>query len=55
MGIHGNPTRCNIANANQNRDWRIYAEFAQILISEAKKLYQAAYWKPDLNTSWSEK
>lgn len=40
MGILGNPTRGNISNANQKRDWRIYAEFAQILISEARKLYQ---------------
>jgi len=40
MGIHGNPTRNNLANANLNRDWRIYAEFAQILISQARTLYQ---------------
>lgn len=40
LGIHGNPTRTNISNANKKRDWRIYAEFAQILISEAQELYQ---------------
>jgi len=40
MGIHGNPTRNNLANANLNRNWRIYAEFAQILISQARTLYQ---------------
>lgn len=40
MGIHGNPTRTNLSNANKKRDWRIYAEFAQILISEARELYQ---------------
>lgn len=40
MGILGNPIRGNISNANQKRDWRIYAEFAQILISEARKFYQ---------------
>jgi len=40
MGIHGNPTRNNLANANLNRNWRIYAEFAQILISQARELYQ---------------
>jgi hypothetical protein len=40
MGIKGNPTRTNLANANQSRDWRIYFEFAQILIARARKLYQ---------------
>ncbi len=40
MGMHGNSSKNNLATANQNRDWRIYAEFAQILISEARKLYQ---------------
>ncbi len=40
MGIKGNVTRTNLANANQNRDWRIYAEFAQYLISQARNLYQ---------------
>jgi len=40
MGIIGNVTRTNLANANQNRDWRIYAEFAQRLISMARNLYQ---------------
>ncbi len=39
MGIKGNPTRTNIANANKNRDWRIYFELAQILIQEARVLY----------------
>ena len=40
MGIKGNVTRTNLANANQKRDWRIYAEFAQRLISRARNLYQ---------------
>ena len=40
MGIFGNPSRNNLANANQNRDWRIYAEYAQILISQARRLYR---------------
>jgi hypothetical protein len=39
MGIKGNPSKNNIAEANQNRDWRIYAEFAQILIAQARVLY----------------
>jgi len=40
MGIKGHVSRTNLANANQKRDWRIYAEFAQVLISQARKLYQ---------------
>ena len=40
MGIRGNIARTNLARANENRDWRIYADFAQILIHQARKLYQ---------------
>ena len=39
MGIRGNISRSTLAYANEKRDWRIYADFAQILIYEAKKLY----------------
>ena len=39
MGIRGNVSRCNIANANCSRDWRIYADFAQVLIHSARNLY----------------
>ena len=39
MGIQSRISRSTIADANENRDWRIYADFAQILISIAKKLY----------------
>ena len=39
MGIHSTVSRNNLSNANENRDWRIYADFAQILIAEARKLY----------------
>ena len=38
-GIRGNVSRNTLANANENRDWRIYADFAQILISKARTLY----------------
>jgi hypothetical protein len=40
MGIRGNIVRNNLARANENRDWRIYADFAQVLIHQARKLYQ---------------
>lgn len=38
-GLRGGIARNTLANANSNRDWRIYADFAQILIRKAKKLY----------------
>jgi hypothetical protein len=39
VGIRGNIARNTLAKANQNRDWRIYADFAAILIARARKLY----------------
>lgn len=39
MGIKGKVSRSTIADANENRDWRIYCDFAQILIQEARRLY----------------
>ena len=39
MGIRSSVSRNTLANANQTRDWRIYAEFAQTLIQTARKLY----------------
>jgi hypothetical protein len=39
MGIRGSVSRNNLSNANRTRDWRIYADFAQILIADARTLY----------------
>jgi hypothetical protein len=39
MGIHSSISHSNLAHANHQRDWRIYADFAQILIQRAKQLY----------------
>lgn len=39
VGIRGNIARNTLAKANQNRDWRIYADFAASLIARARKLY----------------
>jgi hypothetical protein len=39
MGIRSKVSRNTLANANQVRDWRIYADFAQVLIGIARKLY----------------
>jgi hypothetical protein len=40
MGIRGSVSRNTLANANNKRDWRIYADFAQMLIHTARKLYR---------------
>jgi len=39
MGIQGGVSRNNLAHANETRDWRIYADFAQVLIHQARSLY----------------
>lgn len=39
MGIRSPIRRSTLADANERRDWRIYAEFAQRLISQARQLY----------------
>ena len=36
MGIRGGVSRNNLANANETRDRRIYADFAQVLIHQAR-------------------
>jgi hypothetical protein len=41
LGIRGKVSRNTLAHATQMRDWRIYADFAQILITQAGKLYAA--------------
>lgn len=39
MGFTGPVARSTLADANERRDWRIYADFAQVLIAEARHLY----------------
>jgi Domain of unknown function (DUF4372)/Transposase DDE domain len=39
MGIRGKVARNTLAHANETRDWRIYADFAQVLIHTARDLY----------------
>ena len=39
MGFRGAIRRSTLADANERRDWRIYAEFAQHLIATARPLY----------------
>ncbi len=39
MGIRGKVSKSTLADANENRDWRIYADFSQALIKIARPLY----------------
>src|SRR6059036_2754256 len=39
MGFRGKVARSTLADANKSRDWRIYADFAQVLIAIARPLY----------------
>jgi len=38
-GWRSSPARSTLADANERRDWRIYADFAQELVVRARKLY----------------
>jgi len=40
MGIRGSVSRSTLAHANANRDWRIFADYAQVLISYARELHK---------------
>lgn len=39
LGIRGHVARSTLADANEQRDWRIYADLAQWLVARARKLY----------------
>ena len=39
VGIRARVSRSTLAYANETRDWRIYADFAQRLIATARELY----------------
>ena len=39
MGLRHQPRRSTLADANESRDWRIWADFAALLIRKARKLY----------------
>jgi hypothetical protein len=40
MGFRGQVSRNTLAHANESRDWRIYADFARVLIAIARELYR---------------
>jgi hypothetical protein len=49
MGIRGRVRRSTLADANERRDWRLYAAFAQILIAQARRLYARDRFGADLD------
>jgi len=54
MGFRQEIKRSTLADANETRDWRIYAEFAQRLIEQARKLYAGDSFGVELeNTAYA--
>jgi len=51
MGFRECVRRSTLADANETRDWRIYAELAQRLIAQARKLYADEDLGLDLNNT----
>jgi hypothetical protein len=51
LGLRGKISRAALADANECRDWRIYAEFAQALIRIARQLYAREPLGVDLHQS----
>ena len=49
MGFTGPVSRSTLADANERRDWRIYADLAQALITEARRLYADESLEVDLD------
>ena len=49
MGLRQSVSRSTLADANESRDWRIYAEFAHRLIAQAKDLYANDSFGVELN------
>jgi len=51
MGIRGKISRSTLSDANENRDWRIYSDFAHILIDQARVLYSNEPFAVDLKNA----
>src|SRR4029077_2999497 len=51
MGFRSKVARSTLADANESRDWRIYADFAQVLIAIARPLYASDPIDFDLDQS----
>jgi hypothetical protein len=51
MGIRAKVSRSTLAKANEVRDWRIYADFAQRLIHQARRLYRYEEFEIELDNT----
>jgi len=51
LGIRGHVARSNLGDANEKRDWRIYRDFANALIVEARRLYANDAFGVDLENT----
>jgi uncharacterized protein DUF4372/DDE family transposase len=51
LGIRGHVARSTLADANEKRDWRIYHDFANALIVEARRLYAGDAFGVDLENT----
>ena len=51
LGIRGHVARSTLADANEKRDWRIHRDFANILISEARRLYAGDAFGVELDST----
>jgi uncharacterized protein DUF4372/DDE family transposase len=51
LGIRGHVARSNLADANEQRDWRVYRDFANALIAQARRLYAGDAFAVDLDNT----
>jgi hypothetical protein len=51
MGFRGLVSRSTLADANERHDWRIYADFAQVLVQIARPMYAQEAWGADLQAT----
>jgi hypothetical protein len=51
LGIRGHVARSNLGDANEKRDWRIYRDFANTLIAQARQLYADDAFAVDLENT----
>jgi len=51
MGFRGRVSRSTLADANESHDWRIYADFAQVLIAIARPMYASESLGFDLDNT----
>jgi chorismate-pyruvate lyase len=52
LGLHGEVSHSTLADANRERDWRIYYDLAQLLIRRARVLYHNEPMGLELNETF---